>query len=142
MKPSLIIALVLSLASISSASILFLDGASKTSSKPIGSQPTIEMKWGEGSEAGVPAGATTHETTAAPMRDDETYVFAGKCANGAPYRFVAYQKNTSGKLHSYYDYSGPAGTGVVQSDTTPKVMAVRICRQSAEIISANYWESH
>ena len=41
---------------------------------------------------------------------------------------------------SYYDYEGPVGTGTVQSNAHPKVMAVRICRQLAEIINTNYWE--
>jgi len=141
MKPRLIIALMLSIASISTASILFLDAPSKSSIKRATSQPTIEIKWGEGSEAGVPEEATTLNTNSAPVNVDETYVFAGKCSNGNSYRIVSYQKVMSGNVRSYYDYSGPAGTGTIQSETEPKVMAVRVCRSAAEIISAQYWES-
>lgn len=133
MKPRFIIALVVSIASISSASILFLDMPSKSLAKGVGNSTSVEIKWGEGSEAGVPE--------AALAQNAETYVFAGKCANGEPYRLVSYQKNISGSQQSYYDYNGPVGTGTVQSETDPKVMAVRICHKSAEIISTNYWES-
>lgn len=142
MKPRLLIALLASIASISTASILFLDGSSRPQTKGAGGQTAIEIKWGEGSEAGVPEAAITQNINAEPIRDEETYVFAGKCANGESYRFVSYQKNTAGARHSYYDFSGPAGTGTVESEAAPKVMAVRICRKAAEIISANYWESH
>lgn len=142
MKPRLIIALLASVASISTASILFLDGSSQSQAKVVGGQTAIEIKWGEGSEAGVPEAATTAQTSTEPIRDEESYVFAGKCANGASYRLFSYQRNISGVRRSYYDYSGPAGMGSVASDATPKVMAVRICRPTAEIISAYYWESH
>ncbi len=53
---------------------------------------------------------------------------------------MSYQKKIGGLQLSYYDYDGPAGKSTVQSETPPKVMAVRICRPSAEIISASYWE--
>ena len=142
MNPRLIIALLASVASISTASILFLDAPSHVSSQRSAPQPTIEMKWGDGSEAGVPEQANATLTRAESTQAEETYVFAGKCANGEPYRIVSYQKIKSGSAHSYYDYSGPAGAGTVQSETQPKVMAVRVCRKAAEIISANYWESH
>jgi hypothetical protein len=74
--------------------------------------------------------------------DEKTFVFTGVCPNGEPYRLFSYQKNVGGLPQSYYDYDGPVGKGTVQSETYPKVMAVRVCRQSAEIISANYWEPH
>lgn len=141
MRPRLIIALMLSIASISTASILFLDRPSNSSTKRATSLPSIEIKWGEGSEAGVPEAATALSTNAAPISTDETHVFAGKCSNGEPYRLVAYQKSIAGVALSHYDYSGPVGTGTVQSEAVPRVMVVRICHKSAEIISANYWES-
>lgn len=72
--------------------------------------------------------------------NEETFVFAGTCPNGEPYRLFSYQKNVSGLSQSYYEYAGPVGAGTVQSETPPKVMAVRICRKLAEIINANYWE--
>lgn len=77
---------------------------------------------------------------AAASVSEETAVFAGKCPNGDGYRLFAYQKQTEGMSLSYYDYTGPAGKGTVQSEATPRVMAVRICRPSAEIISTRYWE--
>ena len=79
-------------------------------------------------------------TNTSIKNDEETFVFAGTCPNGKTYRLVSYQRDLNGKTHSYYDYEGPVGTGTVQSNTPPKVMAVRICRQLAEIITANYWE--
>jgi len=72
--------------------------------------------------------------------NDETFVFAGQCFNGEPYRLFLYQKSVSGFSQSHYDYNGPAGKGTIQSDTAPKVMAARVCRKYAEIISAKYWE--
>lgn len=142
MRSRLIIALMLSIASISTASILFLDGPSKSSSKRVLPPSSIEIKWGEGSEAGVPEAATTLNSNPTPIINaDDAYVFAGKCPTGEPYRLVSYQRSISGISLPYYDYNGPAGSGTVQSATEPKVMAVRICHKSAEIISANYWES-
>jgi hypothetical protein len=55
----MIIAWLLSIASFSTAAVLFLDTAPKTSSARTTPQSPVEMKWGEGSEAGVP------DTTAA-----------------------------------------------------------------------------
>jgi hypothetical protein len=72
--------------------------------------------------------------------DEESFVFAGKCSSGEPYRLLAYQKNVSGLAQPFYDYDGPVGKGTVQSDSTPKVMAVRICRRMAEIVNTHYWE--
>jgi hypothetical protein len=54
MKPSLIIALVLSITSLSTTGMLFWDRAPKSSRVKTATSPSIEMKWGEGSEAGVP----------------------------------------------------------------------------------------
>jgi len=74
------------------------------------------------------------------VNPEETFTFAGKCFNGEPYRLFLYQKNIAGISQSHYDYNGPAGTGTVQSETPPKVMAARVCRKYAEIINAKYWE--
>lgn len=71
---------------------------------------------------------------------DDTFVFAGKCANGESYRLFSYQKTVGPSSQSFYDYEGPVGKGTVQSDTPPKVMAVRVCRKLAEIINTHYWE--
>jgi len=72
--------------------------------------------------------------------NEETFIYAGQCFNGEPYRLFLYQKNIAGVPHAHYDYKGPAGAGTVQSESAPKVMAARICRKDAEIISAKYWE--
>lgn len=72
--------------------------------------------------------------------DEASFVFAGKCATQETYRLFSYQKNVAGLNLSFYDYEGPNGKGTVQSDASPKVMAARVCRRMAEIISANYWE--
>jgi hypothetical protein len=54
MKPRFILLLLLSIASISSASMLFLDRPTKPLSLRVTSPSSIEIKWGEGSEAGTP----------------------------------------------------------------------------------------
>lgn len=72
--------------------------------------------------------------------DEEQFVFVGKCETGEPYRLFWYQKDVSGFIQSFYDYEGPNGKGTVQVETTPKVMAARVCRKMAEIINTNYWE--
>lgn len=73
-------------------------------------------------------------------RNEETFIYAGTCFNGEPYRLFLYQKDVAGWPESHYDYEGPAGKGTVQSETPPKVMAVRVCRKFAEIINTRYWE--
>ena len=65
---------------------------------------------------------------------EETMIFMGKCPNGEPYRLKAYQKLIEGSLKSFYDYQGPAGQGTIQTQTPPKTIAVRVCRQLAEIV--------
>ena len=84
--------------------------------------------------------AKTEKTKVEQGHNEETFVFTGTCTNGEPYRLVSYQKNIGGSSPSYYDYEGPVGKGSVQSDTSPKVMAVRVCRKLAEIINTHYWE--
>ena len=54
MKPGVIIALLLSITSFSTAAMLFLDAPRKSSIKRFTPLAPIEIKWGEGSEAGVP----------------------------------------------------------------------------------------
>lgn len=82
-------------------------------------------------------------TWAAPKAlsdQDEALVFAGTCPSGETYRLVSYKKEIGNLSSSFYDFDGPAGKGTVQSETAPKVMAVRICRKLAEIINTHYWE--
>lgn len=57
MRPTFIIALLASVASISTAAMLFLDVPSKASQKRTAPPSSVEIKWGEGSEAGVPDAA-------------------------------------------------------------------------------------
>jgi hypothetical protein len=140
MKPSFLIALLLSIASMSTASMLFLQGPSTSSSNRAAFQPSIDFRWGEGSEAGVPDSATDEKARTALGNDEETFVFAGKCANGESYRLFSYKKYVRGLSQSYYDYDGPVGQGTVQSETAPKIMAVRICHKLAEIVSENIFQ--
>jgi hypothetical protein len=72
--------------------------------------------------------------------DEETFIYAGSCFNGEPYRLFLYQKHIAGVPQSHYDYEGPVGTGTVQTEAAPKVMTARVCRKDAEIINAKYWE--
>lgn len=67
--------------------------------------------------------------------DDHEFVFMGRCDSGEIWRLKAYQKSIDGVFHSFYDYEGPAGTGSVQTQTSPKILAARICRALAEIRS-------
>ena len=57
MGPRFTIALFLTVASISSAAMIFWDKPNKSSLKRLELPNAIEIKWGEGSEAGVPDGA-------------------------------------------------------------------------------------
>jgi len=54
MKPRFILVMLLSIASISSASILFLDSPKKVSRLRSTSPNVFDIPWGEGSEAGSP----------------------------------------------------------------------------------------
>jgi len=66
--------------------------------------------------------------------DDAEFVFAGRCPNGEQYRIFAYTQTFEGQPAAYYDYEGPAGKGTVRSKTSPRTLAVRVCRKLAEII--------
>ena len=68
----------------------------------------------------------------------EDFVFSGHCFNGDSYRLHAFQRVDNGQSLSFYEYIGPAGQGTVQVDTSPRVMAQRVCLQSAEIINRDY----
>lgn len=75
-----------------------------------------------------------HALNAAGGEEGE-YLFAGKCPNGESYRLFSYQVVVHGDAKSFYDYEGPAGRGQVRTNTPPKTMAVRVCRELAEIAS-------
>ena len=57
MKPRLILVVLLLIASISSASMLFLESPKRSSVLRSTSPNLIDIKWGEGSEAGTPDAA-------------------------------------------------------------------------------------
>jgi hypothetical protein len=57
MKPSFVIMLVLSIASISTASVLFLDAPPRHAAQKLTVPSSVKIKWGEGSEVGVPSSA-------------------------------------------------------------------------------------
>lgn len=88
----------------------------------------------------VVSAAKLNSFEALKSHNEETFVFAGHCFSGERYRLFMYQKDIAGVPQSHYDYDGPVGKGTVQSNTPPKVMAARVCRKYAEIISASYWE--
>ncbi len=48
MKPIFIFAVVVFVANMSTATMLFLDAPSNPSIQPIGPLPTVEIKWGDG----------------------------------------------------------------------------------------------
>ena len=75
-----------------------------------------------------------HSTPKPLGNDDAEFVFAGLCPNGETYRLFAYTHIVNGQGISKYDYEGPAGKGTIRSNTTPRTLAVRVCRQLAEII--------
>jgi len=54
MKPSSIIAIILAVSSFSTAAMLFWDGPTKLTSKTSTRPNSVEIKWGEGSEADAP----------------------------------------------------------------------------------------
>ena len=83
---------------------------------------------------GLAWAAKMPKTTMALGNDDTEFVFAGKCPNGESYRILAYSQIIQGQTASMYDYSGPAGQGTIRSSTQPRTLAVRVCRQQAEII--------
>ena len=64
MKPSFVIMLVLSIASISTASVLFLDAPPRYAAQKPTVPSSVEIKWGEGSEVGVPSSAVNKWSSA------------------------------------------------------------------------------
>ena len=76
----------------------------------------------------------TDKHTKITGNDDGTFVFAGRCPNGQPYRLFAHETEIEGRVYTSYNYEGPVGKGTVKTRATPKTMAVRICRVMAEIV--------
>jgi len=80
------------------------------------------------------ASASTRETSPSPLGNDDTeFVFAGRCPSGDQYRLFSYQMDVDGLMQSFYDYEGPAGKGTVRTNTPPKKMLTRLCRNLSDI---------
>jgi len=78
--------------------------------------------------------ARTHGPSSFPLGNDDTdFVFAGYCPSGEPYRLFSYQMEVDGLTQSFYDYAGPAGKGTIRTNTQPKKMLTRVCRNLADI---------
>jgi len=91
-------------------------------------------------QSAVGSTGKAHVQRAALGNDETTFVFAGHCSSGETYRLVSYKMDVDGLSQSFYDYEGPVGKGSVKTETAPKVMAARVCRQFAEIVNDNYWD--
>ena len=80
------------------------------------------------------AHANPTETRIFSIKDDhDEFIFIGKCHDGRPYRLYSYQNSVNGLSLPFYDYEGPVGKGTVKTQAQPRVMAVRICRELAEV---------
>ena len=78
--------------------------------------------------------ARAHGHSSYPLGNDDTdFVFAGYCPSGEPYRLFSYQMEVDGLTQSFYDYEGPAGKGTIRTNTQPKKMLTRVCRNLADI---------
>jgi len=77
------------------------------------------------------ASASASETSLS--NDDTEFVFVGRCPSGDQYRLFSYQMDVDGLMQSFYDYEGPAGKGTARTNTPPKKMLTRLCRNLADI---------
>lgn len=89
----------------------------------------------------VTAKSARSESSQASLGNDEIeFTFTGRCLSGDAYRIFSYQMDVDGLSQSFYDYEGPAGKGTVQTNTTPKKFAVRICHTQADIHSGSRFD--
>ncbi len=79
--------------------------------------------------------AMMKESNVSSWKEETEFTFAGNCFNGAKYWMQSSEELIGGISTPTYTYKGPAGTGTVHTDTPPKVMAQRICRANADIVS-------
>jgi hypothetical protein len=84
--------------------------------------------------------SSTEPTQKQSGNDEETFTFVGRCANGTSYRLYAYEMDVDGRRQSFYNYEGPAGQGTVQTNASPKKMAVRVCIESADIADGSMYD--
>jgi hypothetical protein len=68
-------------------------------------------------------------------KEEKEFTYAGKCFNGKNYWMFASEKIEDSNVIPYYTYKGPVGEGTVRTDTSPKVMVQRICRDQADIVA-------
>ena len=68
-------------------------------------------------------------------KEEKEFTYAGKCFDGKNYWMFASEKIEDGNVIPYYTYRGPVGSGTVRTDTAPKVMVQRICRDQADIVA-------
>jgi hypothetical protein len=79
--------------------------------------------------------AEKSKTKAPNWKEEKEFTYAGKCFNGRNYWMFASEKIEDGHVIPFYIYKGPVGSGTVRTDTSPKVMVQRICREQADIAS-------
>ena len=75
------------------------------------------------------------KSKATVWKEEKEFTYAGKCFNGKNYWLFASEKIEDGNVISYYIYKGPVGSDTVRTDTSPKVMVQRICREQADIVA-------
>jgi len=79
--------------------------------------------------------AMMKEKNVATLKEETEFTFAGNCFNGPKYWLHASEELIDGVSTPTYNYKGPVGEGTVHTDTSPKVMAQRVCRANADIVS-------
>ena len=75
------------------------------------------------------------KTKTTNWKEEKEFTYAGKCFSGKDYWLFASEKIEDGNVIPYYTYRGPVGSGTVRTDTSPKVMVQRICREQADIVA-------
>ena len=84
--------------------------------------------------------SNTEQTQYKLGNDEDTFTFVGRCPNGESYRIYSFEMDVDGLLQSFYNYEGPAGKGTVRTNTSPKKMAVRVCRELADISDGSKYD--
>ena len=79
--------------------------------------------------------ATMKDKSETKWKEETEFTFAGNCFNGPKYWLHASEELIDGVSTPTYNYKGPVGDGTVHTDTSPKVMAQRVCRANADIVS-------
>jgi hypothetical protein len=82
----------------------------------------------------------TEQTQKKLGNDEETFIFAGRCADGSAYRLYSFQMDVDGLRQSFYDYEGPAGKSTVRTNTSPKKMALLVCHELADMADSSMYD--